>query len=327
MSDGTIAAPASGAGGQPPPMPAVPASELYRGSPRLLRDVGVRHSIGWQDHRSAGPGFVVVRMARLGGIKVLSRFPLTPDGWESAWHTLAGLDADAATAISATLAARAEQRRLAELDSGSVRLRSMTYDGGSGGAPLTPGQAYDLRFSDDRLTICLPYSRTAVTEVAYHDVDAAEVDRSGRGRSGGETVAVVLAVALGGALLGLVILGLLGLFLGAMLFALIAGAAMASANTTNAILRLRGPDSEFVLLQGRPGLRGTADSAVSALDGHRQRPGRLAADPGRARTAARGIHCRATDQARRVAGRRPALAGRAGQGQDHRAALDTQVMA
>jgi Short C-terminal domain len=245
MSDGTIAAPANDADGQPPPMPAVPASELYRGSPRLLREAGGRHSIGWQDHRSAGPRFVVVRMGRLGGIKVLSRFPLTPDGWESAWHTLAGLDADAATAISSTLAARAEQRRLAELDSGSVRLRSMTYDGGSGGAPLTPGQAYDLRFSDDRLTICLPYSRTAVTEVAYHDVDAAEVDRSGRGRSGAETVAVVLAVALGGALLGLVILGLLGLFLGAMLFALIAGAAMASANTTSAILRLRGPDSEF----------------------------------------------------------------------------------
>ena len=245
MSDGPTAAPARDAGPQSPPMPDVPAAELYRGSPRLLRTSGVRHSIGWQDHRTAGTGFVVVRLTRLDAIKVLSRFPLTPDGWESAWHALAELDPDAATAVTTMLAARAEQRRSAALDSNSVRLRWMTYDGGSGGAPLTQGQLYDLRFLDDRLMICLPATSAAVTELAYRDVEAADVDRSGRGRSSGETIAVVSAVALGGALIGLVVLGLLGLFLGALLFGLIAGAAMASANPTKAILRLRGPDSEF----------------------------------------------------------------------------------
>jgi hypothetical protein len=37
-------------------MPAVAPSELYRGSPRLLRTSGLRHSLGWQLHRTAGPG-------------------------------------------------------------------------------------------------------------------------------------------------------------------------------------------------------------------------------------------------------------------------------
>ena len=226
-------------------MPAVPTAELYRGSLRLVATDGVRHTIGWQQHRTAGPGFVVARLTRLDSIKVVSRFPLTPDGWESAWHALAEMDADAATAIGAMLAAQAEWLRADELDRNTVRLWSMTYDGGSGGGPLTQGQAYDLRFRDDRLTISRPAPGAVVTELAYHDVEAVEVDGSDRSRSSGETIAVVLAVALGGALIGLVVLGLLGLFLGALLFGLIAGAVMASANTTKALLRLRGPDSEF----------------------------------------------------------------------------------
>jgi Short C-terminal domain len=245
MSDGAIEASASGAAGQSPPMPTVPASELYPGSLRLLVSSGVRHTIGWQVHRKAGPGFVVIRLTRLDSVKVVARFPLDPEGWESAWHALAELDPDVATAIGATLAARAEQRRAAELDSNTVRLWSMTYDGGSGGAPLTQGQAYDLRFLDNRLTISLPAPGAAVAELAYRDVEAADVDGSDRSRSSGETIAVVSGVALGGALIGLVVLGLLGLFLGALLCGLIAGAAMASANTTKGILRLRGPDSEF----------------------------------------------------------------------------------
>jgi hypothetical protein len=175
----------------------------------------------------------------------LSRFPLTPDGWESAWRALAELDAGAATEVSAILAALAERHRLAELDSDSVQVRSVTYDGGSGDAPLTPGQAYDLRFLGDRLTICLPGTKTAMTEMAYHDVLAADIERSDRGRSGGETIAVVLAAALAGALIGFRIRGLLGLSLGAILFGLIAAAAMASANPTKAIVLLRGQDSEF----------------------------------------------------------------------------------
>ena len=214
MSDGPTAAPGSDAVLPSPAMPDVPASELFRGSPRLLRSSGVQHSIGWQDHRTAGPGFVVVRLPSLGPVKIVSRSPLTPDGWASAWHALADLDPDAATVIGATLAARAERRRSAELESSTVRLRSMTYDGGSGGAPLTRGQAYDLRFLGDRLTICQPATSAAVTELAYHDVETAEVDGGDHGQSSAAMIGVVSAVALGGALIGFVVLGVLGLFLG-----------------------------------------------------------------------------------------------------------------
>jgi hypothetical protein len=245
MSDGSTATPGSDAVLQSPAMPDVPDSELYRGSPRLLRSSDVRHSIGWQDHRTAGPGFVVVRLPSLGAVKVVSRFPLTPEGWDSAWRALAALDADAATTISITLAARAERRRWAELASNTVGLWSMTYDGGSGGASLTRGQAYDLRFRDERLTICLPAAGAVLVGLAYKDIEAVDVDGGDRGQSSAAIIGVLSAVALGGALIGYIIYGLLGLFLGALLLGLMAGAAMALANTARAILRLRGPDSEF----------------------------------------------------------------------------------
>jgi hypothetical protein len=132
-----------------------------------------------------------------------------------------------------------------ELDRTTVRLWSMTYDGGSGGAPLSPGEPYDLRFLDDQLTISRPAPGAVVTELAFRDIEAVDVDGSDRSRSNGETIAVVTASALAGALIGFLVLGLLGLLLGALLCGLIASAAMASANTTKAILRLRGPDSEF----------------------------------------------------------------------------------
>lgn len=232
-----------------PPMPAVAPSDLYRGSPRLLRTSGLRHSLGWQLHRTAGPGFVVVRLTRLDTIRVISRFALSEQGWESAWRTLSDLDAGAATTVSATLAAReatqGAARRSAELDAGvAARLRWMTYDGGSG-APLTRGQVYDLRFLSDRLTVCLPGSATPVTELPYHDVEALEVGGSDGSKSAGETAAVVAAVALAGALIGLVILGLLGFLLGALLFGMIGALAMVSSAKVRTILRVRSRDSEF----------------------------------------------------------------------------------
>ena len=56
-----------------PAMPAVPRSQLNRGRPYLLAEYGLRHSLGWQDHRTAGPSFVVVRLNRLDRAKVTSR--------------------------------------------------------------------------------------------------------------------------------------------------------------------------------------------------------------------------------------------------------------
>ena len=134
-----------------------------------------------------------------------------------------------------------------------------------------------------------------MTELVYHDVEAADVGRGRPRPVRGETIAMVSAVALGGALIGLVVLGVLGLFLGALLFGLIAGAAMASANTTKAILRLRGSDSEFFFSKAGQDPDRLRIRAVSAAARHRQIPERRAAGPGRARAAGRGHDPRSAD--------------------------------
>jgi hypothetical protein len=236
-----------------PAMPEVSRSQLYHGRPRLLAEYGLRHSMGWQDHRKAGPSFVVVRLNRFDRAKVAARFPLTDEGWESAWRTLADLDADAAAAVSAQLAKREARRSaaatLAELDARTVcRLRHMTYNGGSGDSPLVRDKYYDLRFVGDRLLVCPAGSVAAVLELPYHDVEAMEVSGSDRSRSQGESLAVILSVAAIGALLGLVLLGLVGLILGGLICGLIAAGAMTSSNTVKTIVRLRSQEAEYFFL-------------------------------------------------------------------------------
>ena len=95
-----------------PAMPSVPRSELYRGQPRLLLDSGVRHSLGWQDNRKAGPSFVITRPSSV-RVKVAERFPLTETGWANAWQALVRCDPGAAEAIAAVLAKREAASRAA----------------------------------------------------------------------------------------------------------------------------------------------------------------------------------------------------------------------
>src|SRR5258708_35922431 len=135
-------------------MPRVQPANVSRGRPRLLVESGVRHSLGWQDHRKAGPSFVVVRVSGLDRIKVIERFTLTEQGWAAAWRALSGLDADAAAAIGARLgqleAGKHAAAALVALDAESLRcLGQVTFNGGSGAGPLTKGQAYDMRFLGD----------------------------------------------------------------------------------------------------------------------------------------------------------------------------------
>jgi hypothetical protein len=251
-----------------PPMPPVRPSQLYRGRPHLLAEYQLRHSLGWQDQKTAGPGFVVVRLSRLDRVKVTSRFPFTAQGWESAWRTLSDLDADAAAAVSTQLAAiearRSAGAALAELDARTVcRLRPMTYNGGSGDSPLVRDKSYDLRFLGDRLMICPPGSATAVLELPYHDVEAVQVSGSDRSMSPGEMLAVILGVALVGALLGLFVLGVPGLIFGGLACGLIGALAMASSNKVRTIVRLRSQDAEFFFLNTEK----TADAVRIELSG------------------------------------------------------------
>lgn len=236
-----------------PAMPEVPRSRLRRGTPQLLVESGLRHSLGWQDHRQAGPSFVVVKLRGLDSVKVTSRFPLTEQGWNDAWRRLSDLDADAAAVVGAKLASREEGRRalaaLAALDADTVRcLRRMTYKGGSSDSPLAQGRAYDLRFLADRLMICPAFSATTDVEVPYADVETFEVTGSDRRMSSGEQAAVILGLGLAGALLGLLVLGLLGLLLGALLFSSIGALATATSTRIETIVQLSGRGSEFFFM-------------------------------------------------------------------------------
>jgi hypothetical protein len=121
----------------------------------------------------------------------------------------------------------------------------MTYNGGSSDSPLVGGKYYDLRFLGDRFMVCLPRSASAVVELPYPDVEAVEVSGSDRGGSSGEPIAVTLGAALAGALVGLIVYGLLGLIFGAMICGLIAAVAVAASTKTKTILRLRSQDAEF----------------------------------------------------------------------------------
>ncbi len=129
-----------------PAMPSVPQDDLYSGPPYLLDDdAAIRHSIGWHKDRRAGAGFVLARKNSTGSAKVIERFPLTEEGWTGAWQALSGLDESAAATVAATLAKRAGERAGAArraLDAESLHVvRSAVFNGGSGAASLTKGQA------------------------------------------------------------------------------------------------------------------------------------------------------------------------------------------
>jgi Short C-terminal domain len=226
---------------------------LYRGSPELLVSYDVHYSLGWQDHRKAGPSFVLVQL-RWFGRPVKARFPLTEQGWENAWKALSSADPSAAIAIAAKLARQAERENaaaaLAALEQASLcHLPRVTFKGGSGGAALAKDRVYVLRFLGDQLTVSLNRQLNALLSIPYRDVDSVEVNGPGKvGKQLSELLVLILGLALVGALLGLFVLGLPGLLLGAVLFGLI-GAAVGSASTrVESIVRIRAADADLYFL-------------------------------------------------------------------------------
>lgn len=219
-----------------PAMPSVSPDLLFRGSPYLLVDTGVHHSLGWQDHRKAGPSLVVVRLGWLSSAKVKAGFPLTEQGWESAWRALSSVDPSAAATVAARLADQAARKDLAAaldaLDNESLsHQRRVTFKGGSGDVPVAKDQAYDLWFFGDRNTVSLPRQLDAVLTIPYRDVEAVEVSGPGKvSKPLSELLVLVLGLGLLGAVVGLVVFGVLGLFLGAVLLGLI-GAIAGTAST------------------------------------------------------------------------------------------------
>ena len=91
-----------------PAVPDVDPAALKHRDPVLLADNGsLSHGVGWQRQRgSGGARFVVCKISFMGTIRVIERYPLTEEGWASAWSSLVRMDPGAARAILARLAAR-----------------------------------------------------------------------------------------------------------------------------------------------------------------------------------------------------------------------------
>jgi hypothetical protein len=254
-------------------MPSVPRSQLHSGTPRLLLDHGFGHSVGWQDSRRVGPCFVIARLA-FGRVNVKERFPLTEQGWASAWQALADCDPGAAEAIAANLAKRDARSRtatvLTALDAESLcLLRSVAFNGGSGRVVLTKGQPYDVRFLSNGLKVCAPHTVDAILEIPYRDVETVDVSGSGSSRSGSDLFLMILVLSLLGALVGHLFLRLPGFFFGALIFGLI-GAIVGSASTKiETIVRIRSRDAELYFLHSakRPdALRIELSESFRAID-------------------------------------------------------------
>jgi hypothetical protein len=233
-------------------MPSVPRDQLYRGTPYLLME-GLRHSLGWQDVRRAGPYFVVTVRRPGGSIKVLQRFPLSEQGWTEAWQALSRLDAGAAAAIEVRLGKREASRReaeaLAALDARSLcYLRSVSFDGGSHSGSLTKAERYDLRFQVDRIMVCSVGLTQAFVELPYAEVEAVEVSETAN-QPTGVLLGLISGFGLIGAVLGFLVFRLPGLLLGAVVFGLVGGLIAAAASRSPTLVRVLGRDAEFQFLE------------------------------------------------------------------------------
>ena len=83
-----------------PAMPVILPSEQVPGYPYPLVE-GPNPTIGWYFRPSAkgGPVFAIMRRTGLGSLKVTGNFPLTDDGWASAWQSLVGQNPAAAPEV------------------------------------------------------------------------------------------------------------------------------------------------------------------------------------------------------------------------------------
>lgn len=229
-----------------PPMPRVPQDRLSR-DPQLVLESGSRLSLGWQKDRKAGPCFVVIRQSWMGTLRVTERFPLTEQGWASAWRALGEADHGAAVSLAAELAARRERAAaVATLGSAAGGLVPVRFSGGSGDPPFTKGTYCDLRFLDDRLVVTRADSAFAVVEVPYRDAEAVEVGGPGPfGLPAGLLLSLTLAASLLGAWIGFAVHGRVGLWFGGLIGGALGALIGAAFTKTETTIRVDTGDAEY----------------------------------------------------------------------------------
>lgn len=182
-----------------PAMPVILPSEQVSGYPYPLVE-GLNPTIGWYFRPPAkgGPVFAIMRRTGLGSLKVIGTFPLTDDGWASAWQSLISQNPAAIPEVLARLQAReadvarlrareADSREVSELDARAlVSLREVAYLGGHvPGSAIRPGERYDVRFLEDRLIVSACRQAEVLAEVPYGQVEDVEIGGPGLVKTGG----------------------------------------------------------------------------------------------------------------------------------------------
>ena len=197
----------------------------------------------WRTDAKGGPCFVTLRRSAVTAYKIIERFPLTPEGWASAWDALLELDPSSAEKARATLKERllrnAEQTygkpaEIKELDGRTlVRLPQVALLGGyAPNAPIAIGDRYDARFLDDQLAICAPHDWKVLAEVPYSEIEDVEIGGPGLVKSGGGFIGGGFGAA--GALEGMAVASVLN--------------ALTTKTTITTIVRVQATNCELFLL-------------------------------------------------------------------------------
>jgi Short C-terminal domain len=184
---------------------------------------------------------VIIRRTSLGSLKVGETFPLTEDGWATAWQSLARQNPGAIPRILAKLEAReaaAERFQVSsELEARTlVTLRRVAYLGGYvPESAITAGERYDVRFLDDRLAVFACRRAEVLAEVLYDQVEHVEIGGPGLVKRGGGFV--------GGGF------GMTGAIEGMAIAAVLNGQTARTSITT--VVRIQGTGCELFLLDTR----------------------------------------------------------------------------
>jgi hypothetical protein len=120
-SGGRYAAAQAGAG--VPAVPVIGLSERDIGAPCPLLDA-LKLTIGWhfRRHAEGGPAYVILRRRTLGSFRVVASFPLTEDGWSSAWQFFVAQNPAAVPEMLTTLKAREAEAAREDVERGLVLL-------------------------------------------------------------------------------------------------------------------------------------------------------------------------------------------------------------
>lgn len=224
-----------------PPMPNIGSGERVEGVPHPLLD-GISPMIGWQFRPRAkgGPMFMIIRRSGLGSLKVVETFPLTEDGWTSAWRSLIVRNPAAVPKVLDALrdretdGIRSQSHEVSESPHHPlVTLHKTVFLGGYlPGGELAVRDQYHIEFLEDRIWVVQWRAKMILAELPYTEIEDLEIGGPGVVKTGGGFAGGGFGVA--GAIEGMAIASVLN--------------GLTSRTSVKTVLRIQGTAFEIFLL-------------------------------------------------------------------------------